>query len=283
LLLIAALGRPINTLRPQTAREEGIDIVVAMDLSGSMRAAMGELPENLQQYLPERPRGVKPTRIDVARAVLRDFISRRKDDRIGVVVFAVDAYVLSPPTLDYQLLDALVSRMELEVIDPGATAIGDAVGVAVARLRRSHAESKTVILVTDGDNKGGRISPEYAAHLASSLGVKVFTIQIGEGEMAEVQDGFDLFGQPRYIQFPAPTNPQLLREMAAKTGGEMYVATDPHALEASFHRVLNALEKTKFEANVARYEELFGFLLVPGAVLIAIEALLRSLVLRRFP
>jgi Ca-activated chloride channel family protein len=282
-LLVAALARPVNTMRPQTAREEGIDIVVAFDLSGSMRAAMENLPENLHPYVPRRMKGVRPTRLDAARAVLRDFISRRKTDRIGVVVFAVDAYVLSPPTLDYHLLDSLVSRMDLELIDPGGTAIGDAIGVAVARLRRSHARSKAVIVLTDGDNKGGRIAPEYGAHLANLVGVKLFPIQIGQGETAEVQEGVDLFGQPRYISYPFPTNPALLRELANKTNGQMYVATDAAALQASFHDVLDTLEKTQFEAGVASYEELYGFLLLPGVLLVALEALLRSLLLRRFP
>lgn len=281
--LITALARPINTLRPQASSEEGIDLVVALDLSGSMQAALENLPQNLAQYVPPHPRGVRPTRIDAARAVLRDFIARRKTDRIGVVVFAVDAYVLSPPTLDYQLLDSLVARMDIGLIDDGATAIGDALGVAVARLRRSHAKSRAVILITDGDNNSGRVAPEYAAHLAASTGVKVYTIQIGQGDVGQVQQGFDLFGQPRYVTMSMPTNPKLLQSLSAKTGGQSYVASDATALQASFHKVLDALEKTKFEANTASYEELFGFLLLPGVLLIAAEALLRALALRRFP
>jgi Ca-activated chloride channel family protein len=280
--LLAALGRPINTLQPQSSHEEGIDIVVALDLSRSMRAVMENLPENLHEYVPKKPPGFLPTRLEAARAVLRDFIARRKTDRIGVVVFSVDAYVLSPPTLDYQLLDSLVAKMELGLIDAGGTAIGDGIGVAAARLRKSHARSKTIILLTDGDNNSGRIAPEYAAHLAKTVGAKVFAIQIGEGEQAAIQDT-DMFGQPRNMPVSFPTNPQLLRELATKTGGQMYVASDASALQASFHDVLNTLEKTKFEASVASYEELFGFLLLPGVLLIGIEALLRSLLLRRFP
>jgi len=135
-LMILALARPVNTFQPQTADEEGIDLVVVLDLSGSMAAVMDNLPEDLKEYVGRKPRGIRPTRLDAAKAVIRDFISRRKTDRIGVIVFGKDAYVLSPPTLDYHLLDLLVSRMELNLIDPTATAIGDAVGVAVARLRR---------------------------------------------------------------------------------------------------------------------------------------------------
>ncbi len=282
-LCVLALARPVNTLRPQAADEEGIDIIVVLDLSGSMNAAMANLPADLQTYVPPKPRGVRPTRIDAAKAVIRDFIARRKTDRIGIVVFGASAYVLSPPTLDYHLLDELVSKMELNVIDSTATAIGDAVGVAAARLRRSHARSKAIILLTDGDAKGGKISPEYSAHLANSVGSRLYTIQIGQGDAAEVQDGFDMFGQPRYVSVPFPVNPQLLKELANKTGGSMYVATDAKALQASFHDVLDKLEKTKFEANIANYEDLFAFLLLPGVLLLAGDAVLRALVLRRFP
>jgi Ca-activated chloride channel family protein len=226
---------------------------------------------------------VRPTRLDAAKAVIRDFIARRKSDRIGIVVFGESAYVLSPPTLDYHLLDALVARMELNLIDPGGTAIGDGVGVAVARLRRSAAKSKAIILLTDGDSIGGRISPEYSAHLANTIGAKLYTVQIGQGETAEVQDGFNLFGQPRYVKTRFPVNPKLLRELAAKTGGATYVATDAKSLQASFHDVLNRLEKTKLEASASHYEELYGFFLLPGVLLLALDALLRSLVQRRFP
>jgi Ca-activated chloride channel homolog len=282
-LLIVAIARPVSTLRPQTSDEEGIDIVLVLDLSGSMQAIMDNFPEDLAHLSARRPRGIRPTRLDAAKAVIRDFISRRKTDRIGVVVFGKEAYVVSPPTLDYHLLDTLVSRMELKLIDPSATAIGDGLGVALARLRRSTAKSKAVILLTDGDNNAGKISPEYAAHLANVVGSKLYTIQIGSGENAEMQDGFDLFGQPRYVTVPFPVNPQLLSELAQRTGGTTYVASDAKALQASFHDVLNQLEKTKLEATYASYEDLYGFLLLPGVLLLALDALLRSLLLRRFP
>src|SRR5258706_10997368 len=170
-----------------------------------MRAALDNLPPDLEQYVPKRPPGIRPTRIDGAKAVIRDFIQHRKTDRIGVVVFGVDAYVLSPPTLDYQLLDVLVSKMDLDLIDGAGTAIGDAVGVAAARLRRSKSRSKAIILLTDGDNKGGKLAPEYAAHLVNEVGARLYTVQIGQGELAQVLDGRrDLFGQPHYVTVPFP-------------------------------------------------------------------------------
>lgn len=281
--LIAATARPVSTITPDTTQEEGIDVVLVLDLSGSMEAVLDNLPPDLAQLAPPKQRGLRPTRLDGAKAVIRDFISRRKTDRIGVVVFGKAAYVLSPPTLDYHLLDSLVSRMELNLIDGSATAIGDALGVAVARMRRSHAASKAIVLLTDGENNAGSLSPEYATHLASVVGAKIYTVQIGSGEMSQAFDGFDLFGQPHYVTKSYPTNPELLRKIAKDTGGRSYVATDASALQASLHDVLNQLEKTKFESTIATFEDLYRYLLLPGVMLIALEAVLRSFVLRRFP
>ncbi|HEX2736184.1 MAG TPA: VWA domain-containing protein [Polyangiaceae bacterium] len=282
-LLAVAMARPLNSVVPQTSSDEGIDAVLVLDLSGSMQAVVDDLPDDLARLAPKASRQLRPTRLDAAKAVMRDFISRRKTDRIGVVVFGTAAYVVSPPTLDYHLLDSLVSHMQLELIDGNGTAIGDALGVAVARLRRSEARSKAIILLTDGDNNAGNLDPEYAAHLANTIGAKVYPIQIGSGDVAEVQDGFDLLGQPHYRQQRFPVNPALLKNIAEKTSGETYIAANAEALRESFHDVLDKLEKTKFEANVATFEDLYRFLLLPGVLLLALDALLRSLVLSRFP
>jgi Ca-activated chloride channel family protein len=278
-----ALARPVSSVTPDTTEDEGIDAIIVLDLSGSMEAIIDNLPPDLQELAPVKQRGMRPTRLDAAKAVIRDFISRRKTDRIGVVVFGKSAYVLAPPTLDYHLLDALVSKMELQQIDGSATAIGDALGTAVARLRKSQAASKAIVLLTDGDSNAGKVAPEYAAHLATVVGAKVYTVQIGSGEVSQALDGFDLFGQPHYVTRSYPTNPDLLKKIATDTGGRTYVATDALALQASLHDVLNQLEKTKFESTIASFEDLYRYLLLPGVVLVAIEALLRSLVLRRFP
>jgi Ca-activated chloride channel family protein len=278
-LLALAMARPVSASRPDTESESGIDIILVLDLSGSMRAVF-DAPSGAPHL---GPIGKRPTRLDTAKEVIRDFISRRKTDRIGVVVFGKSAYVLSPPTLDYHLLDLLVDKMSLEVIDGTATAIGDAVGVAVARLRRSDARSKAVVLLTDGDSNAGSIAPEYADHLATVVGAKIYTIQIGNGDEVDVQDGIDLFGQPHYARARYPVNPALLKKLAADTGGEAYVATDAQALTASMHDVLNRLEKTRFEASTASFEDLFPLLLLPGVALVALDALLRAWVMRRFP
>jgi Ca-activated chloride channel family protein len=282
-LAILALGRPQSVLRGDTEEEKGIDIVLVLDLSGSMAAildaAAAELPPGSGQGAARK----RPTRIDVAKDVLIDFVRRRRTDRIGVVVFAKQAFVLSPPTLDYGLIAQLVSKIELGVIDSSKTAIGDAVGTAVARMRRSDARSKAVVLLTDGDSNEGEIAPEYSAHLAQKEGVRIYTVQIGNGDDVDVQTGVDLFGQPIYERKRFPVNPALLREMAHETGGDAFIATDRSGLENSMHTILDKLEKTRFAAQAATMEDLFPFLLVPAVVLLGLEALARLVLVRRFP
>jgi Ca-activated chloride channel family protein len=281
-LAVLALGRPQSVLRGDNLEEKGIDIVLVLDLSGSMAAVMDAPANDLVPGLGARP-AHRATRIDVAKDVLIDFVRRRKTDRIGAVVFAKQAFVLSPPTLDYGLIASLVSRIELGVIDSSKTAIGDAVGTAVARMRRSSARSKAVVLLTDGDSNEGVISPEYSAHLAQKEGVRVYTVQIGNGDDVDVQTGTDLFGQPVYARKRFPVNPELLRSMSHETGGEAFIATDKSGLENSMHSILDHLEKTKFESEASTMEDLFPFLLVPAVVLLALEALMRLALVRRFP
>ncbi len=280
-LALFALARPELTLAEEQTTERGIDIVLVLDLSGSMRAVMdGEAPLS-NKVAP--PKGKRPTRLDTAKDVILDFIGRRKTDRIGVVVFGRAAYVLSPPTLDYTLLTALVQKMELDLIDSNGTAIGDAVGTGVARLRRSTAKSKAIILLTDGDSNAGEIAPEYAAHLAQKEGVHVYTVQIGNGDDAEMEQGIDIFGQPRYVHAKFPVNPELLKKMAADTGGESFVATDRAGLEQSMHKILDSLEKSKIQGQNGTVLELFPWLMWPAMAFLVLEVLLRVLVLRRFP
>jgi Ca-activated chloride channel homolog len=282
-LAVLALGRPQSVQHGEMQEEKGIDIVLVLDLSGSMDAVMDAPVNDLVPGTSARGPRHRPTRIDVAKDVLVDFVRRRKTDRIGVVVFAKQAFVLSPPTLDYGLITELVSRIELGVIDGTKTAIGDAVGTAVARLRRSDARSKAVVLLTDGDSNEGLISPEYSSHLAQKEGVRIYTVQIGNGDDVDVQIGTDLFGQPAYERRHYPVNPDLLRKMARDTEGEAFIATNKSGLEQSMHSILDHLEKTKFEAQASTMQDLFPFLLVPAALLVALEAMARLALVRRFP
>ena len=279
-LALLAIGRPQNVLRGENTDEKGIDIVLVLDLSGSMRALMDA------DSAPARTQAggvTRKTRLETAKEVILDFVARRKNDRIGVVVFGRAAYILSPPTLDKSLLAGLVSKMDLGLIDGNGTAIGDAVGTAVARLRRSSARSKAIILLTDGDSNAGSIAPDYAAHLAQTQAVRVYTVQIGNGDDVDVQDGTDIFGQPRFVREHFPVNPELLKRMASTTGGDSFVANDKKGLELSMHQILDKLEKTRFEAQAATMEDLFPFLLLPAVMLLALEALIRVFIVRRFP
>ncbi len=280
--MIGALMRPINVKKDERAEDKGIDIVLVMDLSGSMRAILDGRAEDLPGA-PEVEGKSKLTRLETAKIVVKDFISRRKSDRIGIVVFAKKAYILSPPTLDYPLLTKLVSKLTLRVIDDSGTAIGDALATAVARLRRSDAQSKVVILLTDGDNNAGEVSPDFAAQLAVDHQCKVYTIQVGTGDEVEVEDGKDWLGQPHYSKQRFPVNPELLKRIATMTQGESFIATDGKQLADSMHNILNQLEKTRFEAPRSSFEDLFPWLLFPGVGLLGLEVLLRALLLRRFP
>lgn len=282
-MFVLALARPVQVLSDRSSDEQGIDIVIVMDLSGSMQAVLDADPKDLPGEV-EIPKNRRLTRLDVAKVVVGDFISRRQTDRIGVIVFGKSAYILSPPTLDYQLLSKLVAGLSLSVIDGSKTAIGDALGTAVARLRKSDALTKVVIMLTDGDSNAGKVSPDYAIELASTVGCKTYTIQIGDNAEVEVLQGHDpLFGNPQYVRRRYPTNPELLQRIAKRTGGQAFIATDANALRKSMHAILDQLEKTRFEASIAHHEDLFPLLLVPGVVLIGLEALLRALLLRRFP
>jgi Ca-activated chloride channel family protein len=139
------------------------------------------------------------------------------------------------------------------------------------------------VLLTDGDSNAGAISPDYATHLASVVGCKIYSIQIGTGDDVEVQDGVDIFGQIHYVKARFPVNPELLKKMSAETGGSSYVASDAQGLSESMHDVLDKLEKTKFQASLSSFEDLFPFVLIPGVLLIALDALSRAWLLRRFP
>ncbi|HET9552719.1 MAG TPA: VWA domain-containing protein [Anaeromyxobacteraceae bacterium] len=268
-LAALALARPQTHERePERQSVEGIDIVIALDLSTSMKAA---------DFKPQN-------RLHVAKEVLKDFIGRRRTDRIGLVVFAGDAYTQAPLTLDYGILRALVDQLRFGVIEDG-TAIGNAIATAVNRLRESDAKSKVVILITDGDSNAGQISPREAAEIARTLGVRVFPILVGTGGLVPYPVGTDLFGQTVYEPRPFPVNPELLQEIARVTGGAYANANDKAELERGLQGVLDRMEKTRiFEATAApRVAELFPRLLGPAFWLAALGLLLGLTRFRSFP
>lgn len=265
-LVGVALSRPQRVDAPDALELSGIDIVMSLDLSGSMRAA-----------------DLQPTRLEAAKEVMGNFIQRRRSDRMGLVVFGREAFTVVPPTLDYTVLQRMVSALSLELIDGSGTAIGDGLGTALNRLRHSDARSKVVLLLTDGANNAGHVDPREAAQLATALRVKVYTILVGTSEEAPVQQGVDLAGRPVYAQARFPVDPQLLQDIATTTGGQFFRAVDRAALEQSFHTILDQLERSKIADAGARYAELYPWLVVAALALLALEGLLASTRLRRFP
>lgn len=245
---------------------DGIDIVLTLDLSLSMQAA-----------------DIKPNRFTATQHVVNDFIGRRPNDRIGAVIFGRDAYTLLPLTTDHQALRTMVSEIELGVIDGRGTAIGNAIGVAINRLRKSTAKSRVIILATDGDSNSGNVSPVQSAEFARALGIKVYTILMGRSGEAPVQTGNDLFGRPVFDRGNFPINPELLKKVASQTGGAAFQAVDREGLERSFHAVLDKLERSEIEDAGRVYGELFAVFAAPALGLLLLELVLSGLVLRRWP
>jgi Ca-activated chloride channel family protein len=264
-LFAVALARPQTRDRGGRVEVEGIDIALALDLSNSMEAS-----------------DLIPNRLEAAKRVVDDFISRRKSDKIGLVVFGKEAYTHCPLTLDYSALRTMLADIQLGLIDGTATAIGNALGVALARLRKSDAKSRVVILLTDGDNNSGNVTPQQAARYAAAMGVKVFTILMGPKE-GEVTAGRDLFGRPIQVRRKYPVNPKLLEEIAAKTGGRAYRATDRHALEQNFESILDELDKSTRRDVAAVYSDAFRPFVAAGLVLLLLELLLGLTRFRQFP
>jgi Ca-activated chloride channel family protein len=266
---IVAIARPqARDARVRDLSVEGIDIVVALDLSTSMEAG---------DFRPQN-------RLHVAKEVLAEFISNRVNDRIGLVVFAGAAYTQAPLTLDYGVLREVVKQLRTRVLEDG-TAIGDALATSLNRLRDSDAKSRVVVLITDGDNNAGKISPLDAANMAQSLRIPIYTILVGKGGKVPFPQGQDLFGNTVWRDTEIPINPELLQDIAATTGGEYYRATDPEGLKQGLQQVLDSLERSKLMEGgaSATYRENFHPYLLLAFGLAALELLLRASFLRVFP
>ncbi|HET7755117.1 MAG TPA: VWA domain-containing protein [Anaeromyxobacteraceae bacterium] len=266
---VVAMARPQSReLRAVDDPSEGIDIVLALDLSTSMRAA------------DFRPRD----RLHVAKEVLAEFVASRPRDRIGLVVFARQAWIQAPPTRDGELVRALIARLEAGSIEDG-TAIGDALATSVNRLRESEARSKVVVLVTDGDDNASHVSPVDAARAAAALGVKVFTVLVGRGGSVPYPVDVDASGRPTYQQVELPVNPALLRTISAATGAAHYDAVDRDSLRRGLGDILDRLERTRLDAPTAvrRRVEHGPDLLVLTVALAAVALALTATRLRSFP
>ena len=280
-LLVVAMARPqLQQLRDESV--EGIDIMLALDMSGSMIAvdmSMVEIRRYQQQFNAD-----PPNRFENAVATLKRFVDSRSRDRIGMVVFARDAYLQFPLTLDYATIQSLLDRLELMSIDPSATAIGNALGLAVRGLMDSEARSRTVILITDGKQQGGNISPQQAAELARDEGIAIYSILVGSSADTLVPTNPGGRGLSRYRPENYPIDPQLLQEIADRTGGAYYQAAEPQELEAGLNRILDDLETTRLRDVVStRADELFAPISLAALLLLLLAGLLEHAWLRRFP
>ena len=278
--LIVALARPqVGTINDTTSAN-GIDIVITLDLSGSMRA------------LDLSTRTDICTRLDAAKKVVNEFIQKRPYDRIALIAFAADAYVVSPLTLNHDWLIKNLKRLELGEIDGSGTAIGTALGASANRLRDHEARSQIIILLTDGENNSGTLSPIAAAEVAKSYGVKVYTIATGKQGRVPVaemtRDGRilrDQNGKPIYggNQANSEYNETELKEVAAITGGLFFRANEDGDLERIYDEI-DALEKTTVELrSYATFTEYFTWPTILGLLLLSLEQLLCNTRYRRLP
>lgn len=262
--LIIALARPVNVHTESETTTEGIDIVLAMDISGSMLA-----------------RDFVPDRLTSAKKIASEFVGERSGDRLAVVAFAGEAFTQTPLTSDQATVQTMLSRLRSGVVDDG-TAIGNGLATAINRLRESGAKSKVVVLLTDGVNNRGQISPATAAEIARDLGIKVYTIGVGSRGSAPYP-AIDVFGNETMVMAEVEIDEALLRRIATLTGGEYFRAVDDNALAEIYERI-NTLEKSEVQVtNYTSYEELYMLWLVAALLLLAGEFIIERVVLNRLP
>jgi Ca-activated chloride channel family protein len=260
-VFILALAQPRLTNSQTEVKASGIDIVCALDLSGSMTT---------KDYLIN---GQPVSRIDVAKPVLEEFIEGRPNDRIGLVVFAAQAFIATPLTLDHAYLLEDIDRLGIGSIDSDATAIGDGITTALNRLRDLKSKSKIIVLMTDGGNNSGKIDPITATHAAQALGVKIYTIGLGNREIVQ-QMGLP----PGYLP-----DEDTLRQIAQTTGGRYFRADNSEKFKAIYAEI-DKLEKSESVINkYTQYRELFPWLVAGGLALLLIDLALGQTVLRRLP
>ena len=268
-LLVVALARPQYGNEQTKVTTEGIDIVLAVDVSGSMLAEDFEIG------------GERHNRLYVIKQVVKDFIKRRTNDRIGLIVFAGRAYTQCPMTLDYGMLLQLLEKVEIGMVEDG-TAIGSAIGSSVDRLRSTKAKSKVIILLTDGRNNAGEIDPFTASEIAKTLEIKIYTIGAGTKGLAPFP-AVDLFGNKVMKQVKIDIDDDALREIAKITDGKYYRATNTESLKGIYSQI-DKLEKTESEATqYTEYHELFHYFLLPAFGLLLFELGLTKTRFRKIP
>ncbi len=268
-LIIVALARPQAGREETKIKTEGIDIVLAIDVSGSMRAEDFEID------------GKRENRLFVVKDVVEDFVKGRENDRISMVIFGGRAYTQCPPTLDYGVLFQFLKKIQIGMVEDG-TAIGSAIGTSVNRLRESESKSKVVILLTDGRSNAGEIDPITAAEIAKTLGIKIYTIGAGTKGLAPFP-AKDFFGNKILKPIKIEVDDKMLTEIAEMTGGLYFRATNTKSLKEIYAQI-DALEKTVTEVTqYTEYNELFSYFALAALCLFLLEILLANTWFRKVP
>lgn len=263
-LLIIAIARPIESEHNRKVSVNGIDIVLAVDISGSMLA-----------------RDFEPNRIEAAKQIASTFIADREADRFSLVAFAGEAYTLTPITADRGEVQTLMASLRNGVIDDG-TAIGNGLATALNRLRDSEAKSKVVVLLTDGVNNAGQITPMMSAEIARDMGVKVYTIGVGSKDKAPYP-AKDIFGNEVEVLVDVEIDEEQLTAIADMTGGQYFRATDEEALKSIYDKI-NEMEKSEVQViDIYHNKELYGTWLLLGLLLLLVEFIVARIVLNRIP
>jgi Ca-activated chloride channel family protein len=268
-LMVVGMARPRLAHGRTDVTASGIDIMLGLDVSGSMQA------------LDFKMGGQRVNRIDVVKSVVSKFVDERPDDRIGIVAFAGAPYLISPLTLDHDWLQQNLERVSVASVDDG-TAIGSAIATSVNRLRESPAKSKIIILLTDGMNNAGKISPMAAAEAAKAMGVKIYTIAVGVRGEAPMPVK-DASGDTRLVMAKVDVDEKTLQAISALTGAEFYRATDTDSLKNIYEQI-NQLEKTtQVTQRFEHYQELFRWALFPAIALLGLSFGLENTRFRRLP
>jgi len=269
-LLIVALAQPRLIKGESSIKASGIDIVIALDLSGSMRSEDFKI------------NGERINRVNIAKQVVAKFIGQRPNDRIGLVAFAGRAYVASPLTLDHDFLQHNLERLDVGIIED-STAIGSALMASLNRLRDVKAKSRIIILMTDGQNNAGKVPPLTAADAAQALNVKVYCIGVGIRGQAPYPTGNDMFGRKTYQMIDADIDEDTLTKIADKTHGKYFRADSTDTL-LKIYSEIDRMEKTEIEVKkYQHYDELYGQVVIAGLATLLLEMCLSQTVWRRLP
>lgn len=268
-VLLTALAGPQKLLGQSKLSSEGIDIVLALDVSGSMSA---------EDYIID---GHRISRLDIIRSTVENFIKQRTDDRLGLIVFGSQAYTVCPLTTDHDWLLENLRQIRIGLIED-ATAIGSGIATSLLRLKNSKAKSRVIVLLTDGVNNSGKIQPLDAAKMAQALGVKIYTIGAGTTGIVPFPVT-DEFGNKHYEQAQFDLDEDTLKKIAALTGGEYFRAADTASLR-NIYAQIDKLEKTKIEEKgYKQYEPLFWFFIGAALCLLALEIILTNTVFLKIP